>query len=335
MNYMKNTLVALLTFFCIAASQISLAQTVLIIPNDQWFIRNGFYKEVNVGGNKQRYPEYKKALQEGEGVVEITSEVTQLFKQRFYTATDLAILNFKDVLDQNNDFGMMANEIAQTVPEYSSTLKESPLDMLSRTASSDLIIDLLWEIKETGPSRYMQVTMSVLDSYTKEVIGTYTDRSRESRIDPKIDLMKDAVNKVMPLVATQIQNFAADLAATDARKVPLNIVVTQDAGYKLNSDCNENGTFREGIAYWVSEESVNNSFANPVGSGINELRYPFVRMPRQVRKRNFVGELDDTPVGPNDYARSLADFLSEFCGCEATPYAKGQESWVILGARNP
>ena len=53
--------------FCMQASaQTADKPDLMIVPADNWFFTNGFYKEVNINGQVRKAPDYERAFTENQ-----------------------------------------------------------------------------------------------------------------------------------------------------------------------------------------------------------------------------------------------------------------------------
>jgi hypothetical protein len=183
-----------------------------------------------------------------------------------------------------------------------STIVESPLDKLRRTAKADIILDLTWNLNKIGPKTSVTYNLRGLDAYTGKQIAGVQGTGEPSFSQDIAVLLEEAVLVNIDNFNYQLQSFFDDMAE-NGREVTLDIRVFDNAeGINLDTEVDpiEYYTLAEVIDNWLAENTVQHRFSKSDGSE-NFALYEQVRIP--LYKTN--GMAMDTET----FARELRRFL--------------------------
>jgi hypothetical protein len=186
----------------------------------------------------------------------------------------------------------------------SARVSESPLDRLRRTAKSDIILQLTWNVNTIGPKKSITYSLEGLDAYSnKQVAGVEGTGAQSFSADIAV-MLEEAVMNNMDQFCSQLQNHFEDLI-NNGREVTLDLrVFENDLGIDFEKEFN--GTeLSEIIDDWMAQNTVNHSF-NKSDATENYILFDQVRIP--IYKENGM------PMDTEAFARNLAKVL------RTTPY---------------
>jgi hypothetical protein len=137
--------------------------TLMVVPSDNWCIKNGFFFEFNNQGTITKVPDYKRALQESTELTIVISKINGLMADRGFPLKNMES-SLKTLESENAENAMLTSK-------GSGGLIESPVDRLKRVAKADIILQLTWTINKTGPNKSITFILQGLDSYTDKQIA--------------------------------------------------------------------------------------------------------------------------------------------------------------------
>src|ERR1035437_5483288 len=115
-------------------------------------------------GMSQTLPDYKKALQTDPDLRLVITKMGQIMADRGFP--------LKDLEQEMKNIEQEGAEMAMLTSKSGAGIVESPIDRLKRTAKADIILDLDFTIKKSGPQMYISFNLKGLDAYSaKQVAG--------------------------------------------------------------------------------------------------------------------------------------------------------------------
>ncbi len=253
------TCLFLALFFTTGFSQAK-KPTLMVVPSDQWCANKNYVTTIDNQGVQTIVTDYNKAILDVE-LTNVISKINILMADRGFPLKDLSQtlkmieqMAAEDALIQNSSTG--------------STIIESPIDKLRRTAKADIILDLSWNVNKIGPKTSITYNLRGLDAYTgKQIAGA--QGTGEPSFTPDIAvLLEEAVLVNIDLFNNQLQNFFDDMAE-NGREVTLDVRVFDNAeGINLDTevDAAEYYTLGEIIENWLAENTVQHRFSKSDGS---------------------------------------------------------------------
>ncbi|HCR89064.1 MAG TPA: hypothetical protein DIW50_01115, partial [Prolixibacteraceae bacterium] len=163
---MKRVLLLIIAIAGFAVVGFSQAKkpTIMVVPSDNWCIKNGYVMNYDEMGTTKVLPDYKTALQMETDLLVTISKINTLMADRGFPLKNLE--SVLKTLEQESA------EVAMLGSKGGGAIAESPIDILKRTANADIIIQLTYQINQTGPQRSITFVLQGLDAYTnKQVAG--------------------------------------------------------------------------------------------------------------------------------------------------------------------
>ncbi|HCR91119.1 MAG TPA: hypothetical protein DIW50_11815 [Prolixibacteraceae bacterium] len=207
-------------------------------------------------------------------------------------------------------------------------IAESPIDILKRTANADIIIQLTYQINQTGPQRSITFVLQGLDAYTnKQVAGAQGTGSPSFSAETPV-LLEEAVISYIDDFNARLQEHFDDLFE-NGREIVFQTRVWDTSDIDLEEEYDFKGEkleLGEIIEDWVYDNTVQGRY-NTSSYTENIIRFEQVRIP-----------LYDDRGRPTDTRRWMRDLrtmmgeppFSQDCKI----YTRGLgEIWLIIGEK--
>mgnify|MGYP004417223939 CR=1 FL=1 len=242
--------------------------TIMIVPSDIYCINNNFFTL----HNDNKYPDYKKALQNDSDLRLVIAKLSQMMLERGFSPKDLE-QNLKALENEEAELSMMTSKASGAF------ISETPIDILRRTAKADIILDLDFQIKNEGFEKYINFTLRGLDAYTNEIIGSVVGSGPPSSSTRAEILLEEAVLSEIENFNNQLQSYFYDLFEK-GRKIKIVIRVWDSSLIDLEEEYDYNDDFYElsdVIDEWMTDNTKNGMY-NTLRSSENVLIYEQVRI---------------------------------------------------------
>lgn len=289
--------------------------TIMVVPSDNWCIKNGYVMEFDNQGTIIKVPDYKKALQEDTDVLLVISSINNMMAERGFPLKNLE--SVLKTLESN-----AAEDNIMTSKETGSDVDETPMDKLKKVAKADIIMQLTWSINTTGPKKSVTFILQGLDAYTDKQIAGAQGTGEPSFTAETPVLLQEAVT-------AHIDNFNATLQAhfddmfENGREVIIRIQKWSDSAFDLESEVNGD-ELSYVIEDWIADNTVKNRFS-VMDVTENMMVFEQVRMPLY----NAKGRAMDT----RGFARELSKYLTGL-GVPNKVVVKGLgRATIILGGK--
>ncbi|MCB9323524.1 MAG: hypothetical protein H6571_07255 [Lewinellaceae bacterium] len=242
--------------------------TAMVVPSDIYCIRNGFFKEVEVYGETNRIPDYKRLFQEDSDMRAIITSINGFMSKEEFPLKDLEA-ELKNLANTRMEEDVVTDQSGQE-------LKQSLLDKVKSTARADIILDIDFEFKRNGPERMLSLNLKGLDAYTNKQIATCPVLGRPSaNTSLDIMLLEDNYTRLTEFTS-DLQRHFDDLMA-NGREVILEFRISQGAEADLESEFGDE-ELSETIEYWLDELCVKARYNLSVATE-NRLRVEQARIP--------------------------------------------------------
>lgn len=312
-----NKILALTSLFCVLfCAQTTFAQakkpTIMVVPSDVWCNKNGYMKSFSNQGETVKVPDYKKAFQENADLLLVISKINGLMAERGFP--------LKNLESEIKSLEAESAEDALVSSKNGAEVVESPIDKLRKNAKADIIMQLTWEVKQTGPKKSIAFNLQGLDSYTNKQIATAVGTGAPSFSAEVSLLLEEAVLNHLDNFNASLQAHFDDLFA-NGREIKVRIKKFDSWDGDLESEFNgeELGII---IEEWMSSNSVKGRFSTTTATE-NMMLFEQVRIPLYDEKGNA--------TDARRYMRNLQKFL------QGAPYsiptklmAKGLGEVVII-----
>jgi hypothetical protein len=289
--------------------------TIMVVPSDNWCLQNGFVQEFDNQGKSTTVSDYRKAIQGNYEILSVIAKINELMADRGFPLKNLET-TLKSVENQTAEDAMMSNKSGDG-------LKESPIDILRRTANADIWIQVSWNINPVGPKKSVSFTLQGLDAYSNKQIAGASGTGKESFSADLPLLLEEAVLSRLDNFNSQLQNHFNDMF-DNGREVALRIRVWDSFSGDLESEY-EGKELGAIIEDWVHDNTVQHRF-NTSNATENLLIFEQVRIPLYDNS----GKATDT----RRWARDLQKFLKDNYKIESKVTTKGLgEAQLIIGEK--
>lgn len=300
---------------------------LMIVPSDSYCSRYEFVQEyTDEAGNIQTISDYKKAFSqaESEELRLVISEISKIMAERGFPLKDLE-QTLKSLSQSNAELSLL-----QSSSSFSS-IKESPIDVLKRTAKADIILDIDFSVKARGPQRFITFNLRAVDAYTNKIITAVAGDGKPSVSASVGLLLEEAVLNYMDEFTASLQNHFNDIFE-NGREIVVVLHVWDNADVNFETEfeyMGETGMLGDIMDVWMDENCINHRFSR-VSATENNIRYEQVRIP--LSKVSFGKE---RAIDARGFIAGLSSFLSkEPFNTVCKVYERGLgEVWLILGEK--
>jgi len=314
----------LITAFLMLSTLITFGQAkkpiIMVVPSDNWCIRNGYTMTYDEMGTLKTLPDYKMALQNETDLLMTISKINTMMADRGFP-----LVNLESAL---RNMEQESAELAMLTSGSGGGIAESPIDVLQRTANADIVIQLTYVINQNGPQRSITFMLQGLDAYTnKQIAGAQGTGSPSFATETPV-LLEEAVISHIDDFNSRLQAHFDDLFA-NGREIAFQVRVWDSSMIDLEEEFNYQGErleLGEIIEDWVSENTVQGRF-NTVNYTENVIRFDQVRIPLYDERQRAL----DT----RRWVRDLRSLLgSPPFSQEVKIYTRGLgEIWLIIGEK--
>ncbi len=319
---MKRTLllfVAIIGFMVLGFSQAK-KPTIMVVPSDNWCIKNGYVVNYDDMGTSKVLPDYKAALQMETDLLITISKINTMMADRGFPLKNLESV-LKTLEQESAEVSMLGSK-------EGGAIAESPIDILKRTANADIIIQLTYQINQTGPQRSITFVLQGLDAYTnKQVAGAQGTGSPSFSAETPV-LLEEAVISYIDDFNARLQEHFDDLFE-NGREIMFQTRVWETSDIDLEEEYDFKGEkleLGEIIEDWVADNTVQGRY-NTSSYTENIIRFEQVRIPLYDDR----GRATDTRRWIRDLRTMLgAPPFSQDCKI----YTRGLgEIWLIIGQK--
>lgn len=293
---------------------------IMVVPSDNWCIRNGYTMTYDEMGTLKTLPDYKMALQNETDLLMTISKINTMMADRGFP-----LVNLESAL---RNMEQESAELAMLTSGSGGGIAESPIDVLQRTANADIVIQLTYVINQNGPQRSITFMLQGLDAYTnKQIAGAQGTGSPSFATETPV-LLEEAVISHIDDFNSRLQVHFDDLFE-NGREVAFQVRIWDTSMIDLEEEFNYQGErleLGEIIEDWVSENTIQGRF-NTVNYTENVIRFDQVRIPLYDERQRAM----DT----RRWIRDLRSLLgSPPFSQEVKIYTRGLgEIWLIIGEK--
>ena len=161
MKRIKYLVVAFFVLSTLVAFGQAKKPIIMVVPSDNWCIRNGYTMTYDEMGTLKTLPDYKMALQNETDLLMTISKINTMMADRGFP-----LVNLESAL---RNMEQESAELAMLTSGSGGGIAESPIDVLQRTANADIVIQLTYVINQVGPQRSITFMLQGLDAYTNKI----------------------------------------------------------------------------------------------------------------------------------------------------------------------
>jgi hypothetical protein len=322
---MKKIFLFVLACFCtISVFPQAKKPIIMVFPSDQYCLSRGYSMTFDNQGQSQTLPDYKKALQTDPDLRLVITKMGQIMADRGFP--------LKDLEQELKNIAQEGAEMAMLTSKSGAGIVESPIDKLKRTAKADIILDLDFTLKKSGPQTYISFNLKGLDAYSsKQVAGVAGAGKPSSSVAPEI-LLEEAVLSHMDDFNAGLMKHFDDMFA-NGREVKMLIKLWDSSGDDLETEYEVNGETVElitAIDHWLDDNCVSGRYSRTDATA-SMGRYEQVRIPLMKKDTKGIDRAIDTRT----FVTDLRSYLSKApFNLTSKVYQRGLgEAWLIIGEK--
>lgn len=293
---MKKLAAALLLSFIGFFTAVAFAQakkpTLMILPSDNWCNQRYFMTEYDNQGTKVKVPDYKLAFQEDTELGQVISKISSLMADEGFPLKN-AEQELKNIEARRTEDNMTMSRTS------GSSIAESPLDMLKKTAKADILIQIWWKVNKTDKGKAVSFTLEAFDSYTSKLIASSTGTGKPSDDIVPVLLLEAVSHHINPFL-DQLQNHFNDMFE-NGREIILTVKRWDNWEYYLDDEINDKEII-EYINVWMRENTLNGRY-NLSDATENFIRFEQVRIP--------IYNQYNQPMDARDFTNDLRKYLRD------------------------
>lgn len=226
--------------------------TIMVVPSDNWCVKNGFTMEFDDEGTKVTIPDYKTAFQQNTEVKLVVSAINGMMSERGFPLKDLETI-MKQLEEDNAEDAMRTSKSGAEVAE-------SPIDMLKKKAKADIIMELTWTVNTTGPKKSITFILRGLDAYTGKQVASAQGTGAPSFSAETNVLLQEAVTAHIDNFNSQLQTHFDDMFE-NGREIIVRIKVWDDWEYDLESEDFGDDELGMIIEDWMTQNTQKGRFS--------------------------------------------------------------------------
>lgn len=293
---MKKLAVALLLSFIGFYTAVAFGQakkpTLMILPSDNWCNQRYFMTEFDNQGSTVKVPDYKLAFQEDTELGQVISKISSLMADEGFPLKN-AEQELKNIEARRAEDNMTMSRTS------GSSIAESPLDMLKKTAKADILIQIWWKVNKTDKGKAVSFTLEAFDSYTSKLIASSTGTGKPSDDIVPVLLLEAVSHHINPFL-DQLQNHFDDMFE-NGREIILTVKRWDNWEYYLDDEINDKEII-EYINVWMRENTLNGRY-NLSDATENFIRFEQVRIP--------IYNQYNQPMDARDFTNDLRKYLRD------------------------
>lgn len=306
--------------FSISAFSQAKKPIIMVVPSDNWCIKNGYTQMYDEMGTLKTLPDYKMALQNETDLLMTISKINTMMADRGFPLVNLETA-LKNIEQEGAEIAMLGSKSGGSVAE-------SPIDVLQRTANADIIMQLTYVVNQNGPQRSVTFMLQGLDAYTgKQIAGAQGTGSPSFATETPV-LLEEAVLAHIDDFNSRLQDHFNDLF-TNGREIVFQTRIWDTSMIDFEEEFDYNGEtleLGEIIEDWVFDNTVQGRY-NTSNYTENVIRFDQVRVPLYDER----GRANDT----RRWIRDLRTMLGKTpFNQECKIYTRGLgEVWLIVGEK--
>jgi len=292
----------------------------MVVPSDNWCIKNGYTQMYDEMGTLKTLPDYKMALQNETDLLMTISKINTMMADRGFPLVNLETA-LKNIEQEGAEIAMLGSKSGGSVAE-------SPIDVLQRTANADIIMQLTYVVNQNGPQRSVTFMLQGLDAYTgKQIAGAQGTGTPSFATETPV-LLEEAVLAHIDDFNSRLQDHFNDLF-TNGREIVFQTRIWDTSMIDFEEEFDYNGEtleLGEIIEDWVFDNTVQGRY-NTSNYTENVIRFDQVRIPLYDER----GRANDT----RRWIRDLRTMLGKTpFNQECKIYTRGLgEVWLIVGEK--
>jgi hypothetical protein len=288
---------------------------LMVVPSDNWCVKNGYSQTFDNQGSFEDVPNYKKAFQGNSDLLLVISKINGLMLERGFK-----LRNLEDVM---KSITSESAEDALTTNKSGAGISESPLEKLTKVAKADIWLKLTWSINKKGSQQCVTFILQGIDAYTQSQVASAEGTGAWSFSAELPRLLEEAVLSHLDNFNAQLQAHFDDMFI-NGREVML--VIKKNDSFKGDLESTFGGQeLNKIIEDWVSDNTVQHRFSLTDATE-NKITFEQVRIP--------LYDSNNRSIDARAWTRGLYNLLKDKYQIESKLMTKGLgRATIIIGEK--
>lgn len=273
---MKKILLLIAVLFSVSVTAFGQAKkpVIMVVPNDSWFLRNGYTMEFDNMGTKTIVPDYERAFLENADVKVMVSAMADFMAKEGFPIQSLEF-ELKRLKNESAEMALMTGK------NEGGMVAETPIERLRRSAKADIILNLDYNIRKVGPKKQIEFNLEAVDAYTSKIIsGNQGVSSEVPTSASNTTVLQESVLSFKDNFIRGLENHFQDLF-DNGREITVTLFRYDTCPIDFQEEYEINGDYYELsdiIDAWFSEETQDGRYSLE-SSSANRMRFNQVRIP--------------------------------------------------------
>lgn len=229
MNKVYFLLLVMLCMTLTTKGQTADKPDLMVVPSDNWFYTNGYFKVIMNNGIEKKIPDYQRAFTENGDISNVLTTIAQMFIMRGFQVTniydEMKELEFED-----------AEEMALEADGEGEATATSAYDLVMMQVKPDIKLEINWQVNNIGFQKNVFVNIDGKDSYTNKTIAPMQRQSDNMMSSTALTIMlKQAVEGGFEQLASNLMAYFNSLAQ-QGREIRLAVRTTKNSSVDLFSN---------------------------------------------------------------------------------------------------
>ena len=292
--------------------------SLMIVPADDWCMKNNYSMEINNQGVIQIISDYNKAVLNSE-LMNVVTKISGLMAERGFPLKDLSSA-LRSLQNQTAEDAMLTSS-------EGGEINETPIDKLKAVAKADIIMQIFWEVNELGFEKSVTFRLRAIDAYTDKQIASASGTGNPSMNSETASLIEEAILDHIDNFNSSLQNHFDDMFE-NGREVVVRIKTWDTWDYNLETE--EFGDDELGILIedWISDNTVKGRFST-LDATETMMAFEQVRIPLYYERNGQQRALDC-----RRWIRGLKKYLSSEFEIDSKLMMKGLgQAQLVIGGK--
>ena len=263
---------------------------LMVMPEYDWCIAQGYFQEFDDMGRKVRVPDYDRAFTENDELRNAIATIQSIMAERGYPLEDM----------RRSGRSVSARDARRTA--RTRTASENPIDVLLREAKPDIVLDLSWTVYRNGPVNNIAFILNGVDAYSDKAIAPVEGNEVSSSASNINALVRASVINHMDDFCRKLDAHFESILA-NGREITFSIEVEEGALPDYLDTRFDGRALNRIIRDWVANNTVNRNFSV---SSSSEDYMDFDQVRISTYDRNGLDALDAMT-----WAEGLVDMLED------------------------
>lgn len=313
----KKLFFQMLLWLCCTATAFSQAKKplLMVVPSDTWCLENDCVIPFDNQGVEDFVPNYRKALLNSEMKQAIT-KIGELMKARGFELKSLD-QEMRSINQKSAESSLIQGK------RSGASIAVSAYEQLIDRAKCDIIMELTYTVRQSGPRKTVSYILAGKDPYTNKQIAGTSGTGAPSFSAEVVVLIEEAVLNYMDAFTTQLQEYFDDMFENGRET---GVTIKRFASWNKDLESEFGGKeLNEIIEEWMEENAVKGRFSLTEITE-NIMQFEQLRIPVYDSR----GKAMDT----HQFVKGLQQYLKGSYGIDSKLVVRGLgEAHLVVGEK--